>query len=379
MFKKVFECHTSCNELFLQNEWRWKRITIPIFIVITTFTVALYPINWKIFPIEFINTAIVILCLWVVNRFIIVRFHTSSKFKKNRKNKFLYKYLLTIIASVSIVFIDIRLFHEVMLVNFADECPSDIFTHLLIEHRYLFLITILFAYFINANYERLFLFLELTETGIMAEKYKKDSIESKFNNLKNKINPHFLFNTFNALSEVIEENPPKASKLVNELTDVYRYVFDNQETNWISLKRELDFIYSYINLFKMRFEENLQTEITIPSENLDDNIAPLTLQILVENAIKHNVISSKKPLKISIEVKDSFIIVKNNLQLKNIINTGSSFGLKNLQERYKHLTNDEVVIKKTDDEFCVKVPLIKDTNKKGKKLAKENLHESIDI
>ena len=377
MLKKVFDCD-SCNEQFLQNEWRWKRITIPVFIVITSFTIVEYPIRWNLFPMEFFNTAVVIICLWVVNRFVIVKFHRLNEQKKVNKKKFIYKYLITIVASLAIVFADIGIFHEVMLSNFAEACPHNTFMQILIYHRYLFLITILFAYFINANYERLFLFIELTETGVMAEKYKKDSIESKFNNLKNKINPHFLFNTFNALSEVIEENPPKASKLVNELTDVYRYVFDNQETNWVSLKRELDFIYAYINLFKMRFEDNLVTNITIPSKYHDYNIAPLTLQILVENAIKHNIISSKKPLSITIEAKDSSITVRNTLQLKSIINSGSSFGLKNLKERYKHLTDSIVDISETNDEFIVTVPLIKEF-KKNKKSAKENSHEGIGI
>ncbi len=377
MLKNVFLCG-ECNQQFHQNEWRWKKITIPLFIIVTTFTVTDYPIVWDYFHYHFINITVVVVCLWVVNRNILVRFYKRFGQTKLRKRILLLKYSLTVFASLLIVFIDIRIFHLVILDAMGDECPYANFTNVVLAHRYLFLITVLFAYFINANYERLFLFIELTETGIMAEKYKKDSIESKFNNLKNKINPHFLFNTFNALSEVIEENPPKASKLVNELTDVYRYVFDNQEVNWISLKKELDFIYAYINLFKMRFEENLVTEITVPAEYLDYNIAPLTLQILIENAVKHNIISSKKPLKITIEVKESFIIVKNTLQIKSIINSGSSFGLKNLKERYKHLTNQTVDVSETNDEFIVQVPLIKEI-KTDKRTAKKNLHEGTNI
>ena len=360
MLKKVFDCHT-CNEQFLQNESRWKRITIPFFILVTTFTVIEYPIIWRYVPYDFFNIAAVVLCLWFINRNILTFFHRTYGANKIPKKILILKYGLTILTSLTIVFTDILLFHELMIDVVDEVCIYGTFIDVLIEYRYLFLITVLFAYFINANYERLFLFIELTETGIMAEKYKKDSIESKFTNLKNKINPHFLFNTFNALSEVIEEEPPKASKLVTELTDVYRYVFDNQDTNWVLLKRELDFIYSYINLFKMRFESNLVTDISIPSDYLDYNIAPLTLQILVENAVKHNVISSKKTLKITIEAKESSIVVKNNLQLKSIINSGSSFGLKNLKERYKHLTNNEIEILQTNDEFIVKVPLIKET------------------
>ncbi|MDF1547774.1 MAG: histidine kinase [Bacteroidales bacterium] len=369
MFKKIFDCGV-CNEQFLRNEWRWKRITIPVFIVIATFTVSDYPILWDLFPYHFINITAVIIALWVINRYIIISFQRHYGSHKSRKRIFLFKYLLTVFASVAIVFIDITIFHQILIIIAPEKCIDLTFVNILLQHRYLFLITTLFAYFINANYERLFLFIELTETAIMAEKYKKDSIESRFNNLKNKINPHFLFNTFNALSEIIEEDPPKASKLVNELSDVYRYVLDNQDVNWIPLKKEIDFVYAYINLFKMRFEDNLISDINIPAAYLDYQIAPLTLQLLIENAIKHNEISSKKPLKIQIEVKDASIVVKNNLQLKYIINSGSSFGLKNLKERYKHLTNNLIDISQTENEFIVRIPLIWEIkeNKAGKNL-----------
>lgn len=371
MLNKIFDCGI-CNEQFLQNEWRWKRITIPVFIIITTFTVSDYPILWDIFPYHFINISVVIISLWVSNRAIIIFFQRAYGTHKSKKRIFLYKYLLTIFVSMAVVFIDIVLFHQVLLLTEPEKCIDLTFVDILLQHRYLFLITTLFAYFINANYERLFLFIELTETGIMAEKYKKDSIESKFNNLKNKINPHFLFNTFNALSEIIEEDPPKASKLVNELSDVYRYVLDNQEINWIPLKKEIEFVYAYINLFKMRFEDNLISDITIPDEYLNYQIAPLTLQLLIENAIKHNEISSKKPLKIQISIKDGILEVKNNLQLKIIINSGSSFGLKNLKERYKHLTNNSIDISQTETEFIVRIALFKEIKEKNKNTSKKH-------
>jgi hypothetical protein len=178
MLKKIFECH-SCNEQFLRNEWRWKRITIPLFILVTTFTVTDYPIIWKYFPYHFGNIVLVVVCLWVANRNILTFFHRRYGSNKIPKRITVIKYTTTIFVSLLIVFIDIRLFHELLVDVMKEECIHPSFFNILLEHRYLFLITVLFAYFINANYERLFLFIELTETGIMAEKYKKDSIESK--------------------------------------------------------------------------------------------------------------------------------------------------------------------------------------------------------
>jgi len=358
MLNKVFLCN-SCNVQFLENEWRWKRITIPVFILITVFTIVDYPINWPLFPFEFINVSILIILLWVSNRFINIEFYKRYQHDRNKKTRLVARYALSLFVSVLLLSIDIKFFHSFVCSYFIENLRSDY----IFQHRYLYLLTALFVYFINISYERLFLFIELTEAGIEAEKYKKDSIEARFNNLKSKINPHFLFNTFSALSETIEENPPKASKLVNELSDVYRYVLDNQEINWIALKKELEFAKSFTNLLKMRFEENLNVDIKIDSNIPGVYIAPLTLQILIENATKHNEISTKKKLKLQIYTENEFIIVKNNLQEKKTLNNGSSFGLKNLHERYKHLSNKEVIINKTKEEFIVKIPLIKEQNK----------------
>ncbi len=358
MLNNVFTCN-SCNEQFLINEWRWKRITIPVFIVITVFTIIDYPINWSLFPFHFINISLLVVLLWISNRFINVLYYTRYRHKNSLADNIFRRYLPSFIVSVILVGTDILFFHNFIELFFHKEALS-VF---LVEHRYIYLLVILFVYFINVSYERLFLFIELTEAGIKTEKYKKDSIEARFNNLKNKINPHFLFNTFNALSETIDEDPERASKLVNELSDVYRYVLENQDVNWASIKNELDFARSYINLLKMRFEDNLNVEIIEDEMDQDIFIAPLTFQLLIENATKHNEISSRRNLRIKIYRDNDFIIVQNNLQVKNVLDNGSSFGLKNLQERYQYLSGKDIVINNTGDEFIVRVPVITEKNK----------------
>ena len=295
------------DEQFLENEARWKRYTIPLFVIITSFTLIEYPIEWKYFHYHVIMDLVVIITLWVVNRFIIVKFHVHFDDPQKRKGKMFIKYFASIIISVLVVAGYIKLYHTIF-----DEFLPERHVFLFLEHRYTYLVTIIFVYFINANYERLFMFIELSQKAIEAEKYKKDSMEARFNNLKNKINPHFLFNTFNALSETIEEDPPKASLLVQELADVYRYVLDNQESNWVMLSKEIDFARSYINLLKMRFEDNMIVDFNIDETMLNSYIAPLTMQILIENAIKHNIISSKQNLKLSLSTNGQFISVQNN-------------------------------------------------------------------
>jgi two-component system, LytTR family, sensor kinase len=358
MINKVFTCN-SCNKQFLLNEWRWKRVTIPIFIVITVFTVVDYPIDWKLFPFHFVNVSLLVALLWISNRSISVLYYTKYRQRKSVTAIILYRYLPSLVVSFLLVSGDILLFHEFVCTFFYEKKITDF----IFEHKYIYLIIILFVYFINVSYEKLFLFIELTEAGILAEKYKRDSIEARFNNLKNKINPHFLFNTFNALSETIEEDPVKASKLVTEFSDVYRYVLENQEINWTPIKNELDFARSYTNLLKMRFEDKLVIDIDTKGLETDIFIAPLTFQILIENATKHNEISTRKNLKIEIYRHNDFIVVKNNLHEKKVINSGSSFGLKNLHERYKYLSGRDLEISKTDDEFIVNIPVITEISK----------------
>mgnify|MGYP001129620580 CR=1 FL=1 len=281
-----------CNQQFLENERRWKIFTIPVFTIITTLALATYPIEIDTIWIHTLFILSIILALWISNRFIIVQFHHRYKNDRIKKKKIILKYLLSIGVSLVIVIISSGFYHDYCTSMLGHANPAEN----AITHRMLYLITILFVYFINANYERMFLFVELTEKAIEAETYKKDSVEKKFQNLKDKINPHFLFNTFTALSETIEEDPPKASGLVQELADVYRYVLDNQESNWVPLKKELEFAHAYVNLLKMRFEESLQEKFSISDQFLHSYIAPLSIQLLIENAVKHNIISSKKKL-----------------------------------------------------------------------------------
>lgn len=343
-----------CNEQFLANERRWKLFTIPVFTVITALSLTKYPLEFGELSRDCLYIFTIIIALWLSNRFIIVRFHHKYKHDRNKKKKLILRYLLSILISLLIVIPASNFYHAYCETHHELVGSTD----LIISHRMLYLITILFVYFINANYERMFLFIELSEKAVEAEAYKRDSTEAKFKILKDKINPHFLFNTFNALSETIEENPPKASELVLELSDVYRYVLDNQEINWVPVKKEISFAQSYVSLLKMRFEKNLIININIPEEIYEAYITPLTMQILIENAVKHNIISSSQPLKIDISTDNNFIIVSNNLQKKEVFENSASFGLKNLSERYRFLSDKKVLIQETESEFVVKVPIV---------------------
>ena len=196
------------------------------------------------------------------------------------------------------------------------------------------------------------------QTAINAEKLKTESIASRYESLKNQVNPHFLFNSLNALSQLVYEDQAVAVKFIKKLSDVYRYVLDIREKEVVKLSDELAFLEAYVFLQKIRFEENLKININLP-HNAEAMIAPLSLQILVENAIKHNIISADEPLQINVYLEeDNFIVVKNNVQIKNIREPSSGIGLSNIKSRYEYLTPKPVEVLPGAHEFLVKIPVL---------------------
>lgn len=188
---------------------------------------------------------------------------------------------------------------------------------------------------------------------------KEENIRSQFEALKNQINPHFLFNNLNILSSLIFIDQEAAGKYIRQLSRVYRYVLDMKNSELVLLDDELRFLDSYTFLLKMRYGDNLVITYDIPDEMKVKKIAPVVMQMLFENAIKHNVVSNKKPLHISITSKDhSYLSVKNNLQPKSSVQISSRIGLDNIKRRYRFLTSRKVIIKKTLKSFEVKIPLL---------------------
>jgi LytS/YehU family sensor histidine kinase len=174
--------------------------------------------------------------------------------------------------------------------------------------------------------------------------------------------PHFLFNSLNTLNHIVEFEDKKVAKnFINQLSKVYRYILDSREETTIVLSEELEFVDAYIAIQKERFLENLKVDIEIPQQYIHKKVIPLSLQLLIENAIKHNVISKKKPLTIIISVDENneLIQVTNNLQKKSKVMPSTKVGLQNIKQRYKLLAeHQEVVVEETEDNFIVSIPLL---------------------
>jgi sensor histidine kinase YesM len=225
-----------------------------------------------------------------------------------------------------------------------------------------YLINIIISLIVNtiavAIYEGSYLFNQWKNVLLETEKLKTEKAESQYAALKSQVNPHFLFNSLNSLSSLIRVSPEKAIDFVDKFSKIYRYVLDMNDKMVVELKEELEFLQSYYFLQKIRFGNNLEIDINIDANKINEFIPPLSLQILIENAIKHNEISSEKPLKISIYIENNFLIISNNLQLKNTAESSTGIGLVNIKERYMHLTDERAEFFITNDNYIAKLPLL---------------------
>ena len=197
------------------------------------------------------------------------------------------------------------------------------------------------------------------KASLDTERMKREQMSTKYESLKNQVNPHFLFNSLNALTNLVYENQDMAADFIRKLSKVYRYVLDTQSQEVVTLEKEMAFVKSYLFLQRIRFDDKLKVNISI--EGFEQMmIPPIALQMLMENAIKHNTIAEEEPLTIDIYVENKeTLVVKNNLQKKNIpIEESAGVGLKNITARYEFLSEIKVEIQETAIEFIVKLPLL---------------------
>lgn len=204
---------------------------------------------------------------------------------------------------------------------------------------------------------------ELKETLLKSEILQRENLSFQFETLKNQLNPHFLFNTFSTLISLIPDNPSLAEKYTRHLSSVYRYILASKDKELAKLSDELEFVNSYMFLVSIRFDNNVKLEIKVESAQLSKYLPLLSLQLLVENAIKHNIISNRKTLFISITAEDDLLIVSNNLQKKTSVENSTHIGLQNIVNRYKYLSDQQVKITQTPYDFIVELPLLNENSK----------------
>lgn len=203
------------------------------------------------------------------------------------------------------------------------------------------------------------MFYVLWQKSIKKEqKLREENLKFKYQNLKSQVNPHFLFNSLNTLSEIVYEDAKTADKYIQKLSAIYRYILENEEIDLVPLNKEIEFVKQYLDIQKVRDNDKILLEIDFQDAD-DFKVVPVSLQILVENALKHNSRSEKLPLKIRIERSNDRIVVSNNIQRKNILESKSKTGLLNLKERVKLILDKDLIYEEDNNQFIVKLPIIK--------------------
>ncbi len=290
--------------------------------------------------------------LWKGSEYLAYRQEKIGLSWKEQPLKRLFITALVIFLYVIVVFL---ILYIVFFVGLLDYKIQNIF-----DYRYEFLSTLFTTIAINTFMHGRAFLMEWRQAAIDNEKLKTESVQAKFESLRNQVNPHFLFNSLNALSTLIYSDQDKADEFVQKLSLVYRYVIDHTNDEVVSLKTELEFLESYIYLVTIRFGKNLKVSYQHLDQVPEGLVPPVSLQLLLENCLKHNEVSNEYPLHIQIVYEDGYISVINNLNpLKNPKKDSTKLGINNLKDRYQYLTDLPVIVTHDQEYFTVKLPILK--------------------
>jgi hypothetical protein len=218
--------------------------------------------------------------------------------------------------------------------------------------------TLLISFIISLIFTAIGFFYAWKQSFIRAEKLKVEMMAYKYESLRNQINPHFLFNSLNVLSDLVYDDQAMAVKFIRQMSDLFRYVLDSRDKELVPLADELAFIQSYTFMLKTRFEEKLTIDIDVQPRP-DDYLVPMTLQLLIENAVKHNEVSEAFPLRITIRRNEDSLEVENNLKPKDVGGNSKKTGLKNIQQQYTFFSEQPIKIITSDERYMVRVPILK--------------------
>lgn len=222
------------------------------------------------------------------------------------------------------------------------------------------LIIMICVIFITHVYETVFLVKQAESDQLKKEQLERARAEAELEALKNQIDPHFIFNSLNTLSYLIEDKPVKARQFNDNLAEVYRYILQNKSRDLVLLREEMDFLQNYFSLLKIRFENAVQLNISFNTALFEQFLVPpISLQVLIENAIKHNEFSDASPLTVTVNMKDNELVIHNKVRPKALRKPSSRIGLQNLDERYKLITKNPITVRQTGDDFIVHLPLLK--------------------
>lgn len=340
----------SNREILGFHDWPLILIGTPILgflIPIVFFGMPFEPNNLD-FYLKWFKSAIYVIANWTLARYLIIFFRKRFPNERQIVKRISWISLLYFISSNLITGVCLTLLLNLIKLG-TNASPT------LLESN---IATITIFITISSIYESIYFFKKWKLSIVQNEALKKEIMQAQINSLRAQVNPHFLFNSLNALTNLIHNDPDTAVKFTEKLSQTYRYILQMNNTELIHLKDELKFLQAYQYLNKVRYGESIHFDISIDEAAKKKLITPLALQMLVENAIKHNIVSKTAPLKIKIYNENGSIIVKNNYQIKkqNIVSTKT--GLANIKRRYAFISDKEVDVIQTNDDYIVIVPLI---------------------
>ncbi|SDH74158.1 hypothetical protein SAMN04488062_11347 [Flavobacterium omnivorum] len=338
--------------LFLQQLQKAFKLTVVIFVLMQLFTVVMggtVGFNQRLLT-HFLFTALYTLTLYGTNALFFMKLDALfvDRFSKKR---LLVGFAGSVVLSLIVIFL-LHLFEEVVYNNqslqefLKNEKPEN------------YVVPSIITFFVTLTIHAIYFYKAYNENKVKEQKIIAGTANAKFESLKNQIDPHFLFNSLNVLSSLIEENPENAQRFTTSLSKIYRYVLEQKDKELISVDEELAFAKTYMNLLKMRFENSLFYELPTTVISAEAKVVPLSLQLLLENTVKHNVVSEQRPLHIRIYVEGDYLAVQNDYQKKEVLQERQGVGLQNIVNRYGIITNRNVLIAQNEQTFTVKIPIL---------------------
>jgi len=306
--------------------------------------------SWYIFVRGVGYNLALILPLWLGNRYLAMGLDRYVGWLEAPVKRFLLSVLSTLLFTTVVVVV-VNYSVLVWLRGLEPDLLS------LPRHKFMMLFQIVIAVLITVFMYGLSFFRSWRTLAVNAEKLKREHLMAEYETLKAQVNPHFLFNSLNALTSLVETDPAQAVTFIRKLSEVYRYVLDSRQKEIVPLQEELAFLEAYLYLQQIRHGKALQVQNQL-SEGYRLMVLPLALQMLLENAIKHNMALEEQPLKVQLYLDGEYLVVQNNLQERRVREASTGTGLQNIKARYSYLTDKEVQVLCTGQSFTVKLPLL---------------------
>jgi sensor histidine kinase YesM len=308
--------------------------------------------------VNFGYTMLYSLSLYFANAAIFIYLDKIFKTDRFIPKRIVIGFIASFLVSIIVIFL-LRIFEDVLVEG------SSFSAFLNNEEVSNYLVAIIVTFFVTLAFHAFYFYKAYTENKVKEQKVIAGTASAQFESLKNQIDPHFLFNSLNVLSSLIEENPDNAQKFTTSLSKIYRYVLEQKDKELVPVEEELAFAKTYMNLLKMRFENSITFDLPTDEDWIasflsmaEAKVVPLSLQLLLENTIKHNVVSEQRPLHIKIYIENNYLIVENNLQKKEILQERKGVGLQNIVNRYGLISERKVLVEETQIEFKVKIPIL---------------------